>query len=67
MSTDKKPKYEEALDYIGLVARDALEIHVTWDFDEQQADPCHHNFDGRRFIRCLNVVLEKLRSENKNK
>jgi DNA modification methylase len=37
-----------------------------WDCEpmspEEQADPCHHNFDGRHFIRCLKVVMNTLSS-----
>ena len=59
----KKPNIEKAIDYVNLVARDAETISVTWDFDEQQADPRHHNFEGRHFIRCLQTVMDKIKGE----
>jgi len=65
MNEDKLPTFENALYWCKLIARDAERIKVTWDFDEQQADPCHHNFDGRHFIRCLNVVLKELENRIK--
>lgn len=58
----KNPELSEAVKYVDLVAKDAATVKVTWDFDEQQADPCHHNFDGRRFIRCLKVVVAELKT-----
>ena len=61
----KEPKLEDAIAYVKLVADDASTIRVTWDFDEQQADPCHHNFEGRRFIRCLKVIVKEFTGKKK--
>ena len=50
-------------DVLRLVARDASFVRVTWAFDEQQADPIHHqsNLSGR-FLKALRALLSEGRS-----
>ena len=41
-----------------LADADELSISLRWGFDEQQADPFHHNFTGHEFFRRLRRMVE---------
>ena len=48
------------IEYMKKVLADSqnITIHVTWDFDEQQADPFHRGFRSEEFIRRLKRIVE---------
>ena len=52
---------KESLKYIQRTVNSAEDFHITWDFDEQQADPFHQFWDGRVFIKHLILLLKKLK------
>jgi len=37
----------------------AKSVHVTWDFDEQQADQVHHNWSWEKAKNELDYLLKK--------
>ena len=53
------------IDYFKQVFADAdnLTISVRWNFDEQQADPFHHNFTSDEFIRRLKRLIIQIKEE----
>ena len=53
------------IDYFKQVLRDAddLTVSVRWNFDEQQADPFHHNFTSDEFIRRLKRLITPIKEE----
>ncbi len=50
---------EEAVVYIQTTLRDGTikPIHITWGFDEQQADPFHHFWTGKDFLSAIRVLV----------
>jgi len=36
-----------------------LSVSLIWDFDEQQADPFHHNFTSDEFVRRLRRFISE--------
>jgi len=36
----------------------SVRIYVTWNIDEQQAEPFHKEFNSDEFIYCLSELLE---------
>jgi len=53
------------IDYFKQVLRDAdnLTVSVRWNFNEQQADPFHHNFTSDEFIRRLKKLITQIKEE----
>lgn len=35
-----------------------MDIHITWGFDEQQADPFHRGWTGEKFLQCIERILQ---------
>ena len=50
---------EQAYPYSYALLCDAKDIKITWNFDEQQADPIHHYFDFAKFREELEKLLKK--------
>jgi glycerate kinase len=52
---------EQAASYIEetLSSASKMSIHVTWGFDEAQADGFHNNWDGEKFLRCVERILRE--------
>jgi len=64
MKTEKdfqgQPTKEEARNYLQRTFDDGTikSVHITWRFDEQQADPFHHFWSGEFFIQAVKALLE---------
>ena len=50
--------WDEAFPFTAALLQDAESVHVTWSFDEQQADPVHHNFTLEKLKNELRQILE---------
>ena len=48
---------QQAVDFVKHTLRDAEAFGVRWSFDEQQADPFHHNWRADDFKEALGVLL----------
>ena len=50
---------EDAINYIRDTLQDGTikPIHITWNFDEAQADPFHHSWTGKDFLEAVRVLV----------
>ncbi len=50
---------KQARDFIEETLNDAsgMSIHITWSFDEAQADSFHKSWTGEKFIKCIEKIL----------
>lgn len=55
----------DALKHVQETINSAEDFHVTWSFDEQQADPFHTFWDGRVFKKHLQTILDELKESRK--
>lgn len=49
---------QQAVDFVRRTLRDAEAIMVRWSFDEQQADPFHHNWIADDFKEAIGLLLQ---------
>ncbi|MGD8777728.1 MAG: hypothetical protein PVH88_02070 [Ignavibacteria bacterium] len=53
---------EKDYPFLHALLQDAEQIKITWDFDEQQADPIHHNFTYAKLKKEISALLLKIES-----
>ena len=54
---DKLDPNDEAYFRKVFADTEILKVHLQWNFDEQQADPFHHNFTSQEFVRRLKRLI----------
>ena len=48
------------IEFFKKILKDAekIDVHITWGFDEQQADPFHKGISSTEFVRRLKRLVE---------